>query len=48
MPALPARHAVFRYYAELNDFLPSARRAHTSQLVLGRAACPEHPTGQFR
>lgn len=26
MPAFPSRHAVFRYYAELNDFLPSTRR----------------------
>jgi uncharacterized protein len=26
MAALPRRHAVFRYYAELNDFLPPARR----------------------
>jgi len=27
MPAFPRRHAVFRYYAELNDFLPLARRS---------------------
>ena len=26
MVASPRRHAVFRYYAELNDFLPPARR----------------------
>lgn len=36
MPAFPRRHAVFRYYAELNDFLPPARRfvpfAHSFEL----------------
>jgi uncharacterized protein len=36
MAAIPRRHAVFRYYAELNDFLPSARRfvsfAHSFEL----------------
>src|SRR6266480_2697372 len=26
MSAFPKRYAVFRYYAELNDFLPLARR----------------------
>lgn len=26
MPAAPKRHATFRYYAELNDFLPPSRR----------------------
>lgn len=26
MSALPRRHAIFRYYAELNDFLPPSRR----------------------
>ena len=26
MVAIPRRHAVFRYYAELNDFLQPARR----------------------
>lgn len=26
MALFPRRHAVFRYYAELNDFLPTARR----------------------
>ena len=34
--AFPRRHAVFRYYAELNDFLPAARRfadfAHSFEL----------------
>jgi uncharacterized protein with PIN domain len=29
MSAFPGRHAVFRYYAELNDFLPPARRVAT-------------------
>jgi hypothetical protein len=36
MAAIPRRHAFFRYYAELNDFLPSARRfvsfAHSFEL----------------
>jgi Mut7-C ubiquitin len=36
MAAFPRRHAVFRYYAELNDFLPPARRfvpfAHNFEL----------------
>jgi uncharacterized protein with PIN domain len=27
MPTVANRHAVFRYYAELNDFLPSSRRS---------------------
>ncbi len=26
MTASPRRHAIFRFYAELNDFLPPARR----------------------
>jgi uncharacterized protein with PIN domain len=36
MVVFPRRHAVFRYYAELNDFLPPARRfasfAHSFEL----------------
>jgi len=36
MVMFPRRHAVFRYYAELNDFLPPARRyasfAHSFEL----------------
>jgi hypothetical protein len=47
MAAFPRRHAVFRYDAELNDFLPPTRRlaafAHNFALPTRYRLDPTHP-----